>query len=127
MRDAGRGDGGGGKKRLGSDCTADADCRSGLMCDLSTPGGMCTLACAADATCTDGRTTGVCISSMCYASCDPASDAGAICKRKGYLCTGDTGHMGCTPNPDAGSTPKPDAAPPADDGGDPTADDASTD
>src|SRR5689334_23215106 len=40
MRDAGRGDGGGGKKRLGSDCTADADCRSGLMCDLSTPGGM---------------------------------------------------------------------------------------
>jgi hypothetical protein len=63
---------------------------------------------------------GVCLMSLCYASCDLTSDAGtaadggmvAPCKNKSFACMDAPGHptMVCAPNPNADSGKGDDAA-----------------
>ncbi len=110
----------GGKKDIGSPCTATTDCRPGLMCDPSFPMGMCTEACTMDTDClANSHSGGACIGSTCYATCvltdagtvstdDAGAEAGAPkapCKNKAFACmaVANETSMVCLPT-DAGTS-----------------------
>jgi hypothetical protein len=91
-------------KDIGSPCTTSAECRSGLMCDTSFPGGLCTKACTMDMECTGKRISGACVGNLCFAACvmGAVSDAGVPkppCKNKAFDCVPVPGHAGmvCLP------------------------------
>lgn len=69
---------------IGDDCTINQDCGAGRICDLSQPGGYCTIPeCESTATCPDGT---VCIEfpnteSYCMLHCEGNDDC-----RDGYVC-----------------------------------------
>jgi hypothetical protein len=107
-------------KDLGSACTASAECKTGLMCDLSLPNGLCTKACMTDTECAGKRVSGACIDNLCFATCvlGAVTDAGrpkAACKNRSFACVDVPGRtaMVCLPPGDAGS---PDAGPTRDGG-----------
>jgi hypothetical protein len=102
-------------KQIGSPCMADTDCTTGLTCNMTFPGGMCTKACAMDGDCAGkGGSVGACITMLCFASC-VAPDAGVLteagtpkapCKNKAFDCEPITGHTptyACLPNAEAGT------------------------
>jgi hypothetical protein len=102
-------------KQIGSPCTADTDCTTGLTCNMTFPGGMCTKACAMDSDCAGkGGSVGACITMLCFASC-VGPDAGVLteagtpkapCKNKAFVCEPITGHTpiyACLPNAEAGT------------------------
>jgi hypothetical protein len=101
-------------KQIGSPCTTDSECTTGLTCNLTFPGGMCTKACAMDSDCAGkGGSVGACITMLCFASC-VGPDAGILteagtpkapCKNKAFECEPITGHTptyACIPNLEAG-------------------------
>jgi hypothetical protein len=103
-------------KALGSPCTMDAECETGLMCNTSIAGGLCTKSCTMNGECTaKGGAVGACVQSICFAPCDVAADGGSIvddagktkaaCKNKALVCTAVAGATApiCLPNPDAGA------------------------
>jgi hypothetical protein len=87
---------------------------------------MCTKSCAMDTECAGrGGSIGVCLNSICYASCVPAVDAGASddggapeggasapCKNKSFACLEAPGHtsMACQPAPETDAAGGDDAA-----------------
>ena len=102
-------------KQIGSPCMADTDCSTGLTCNMTFPGGMCTKACAMDSDCAGkGGSVGACITMLCFASC-VGPDAGVLteagtpkapCKNKAFDCEPITGHTptyACLPNAEAGA------------------------
>ena len=102
-------------KQIGSPCTADTDCTTGLTCNMTFSGGMCTKACAMDSDCAGkGGSVGACITMLCFASC-VGPDAGVLteegtpkapCKNKAFDCEPITGHTpayACLPNAEAGA------------------------
>jgi hypothetical protein len=102
-------------KQIGSPCAADTDCTTGLTCNMTFPGGMCTKACAMDGDCAGkGGSVGACLMMLCFASC-VGPDAGVLteagtpkapCKNKAFDCEPITGHTptyACVPNPEAGT------------------------
>jgi hypothetical protein len=102
-------------KAIGSPCLADTDCATGLTCNMTFPGGMCTKACAGDGDCMGrGGSVGACIMMLCFAAC-PGPDAGVLteagtpkapCKNKAFDCEPITGHTptyACLPNAEAGA------------------------
>lgn len=102
-------------KDIGSSCTATAECAMGLMCDMSFPNGICTLACQMDSQCVGRRIMGICVNSLCFAPCTPTApvtDAGADaappkspCKNSTFECVSvpNETSMVCLPNPEAGA------------------------
>jgi hypothetical protein len=74
---------------IGDDCSTNQDCGSGRICDLSQPGGYCTVRPCEDTTsCPDGS---VCIhfentESYCMLYCEGNGDC-----RDGYVCVRDVG------------------------------------
>lgn len=94
-------------QRIGTPCTADAQCDPGLICAktfymglvrVDIPGGYCTLSCASDPTlCPASSFCGVFnFGKFCLSDCPPDP-----C-RKGYSCcnpaSGPDGPQGCTPS-----------------------------
>lgn len=86
---------------VGTPCTANADCATGLVCGKSfntaagvvkVPGGYCTLDCS-NATCPTGSFCGsFSFGKFCLSDCPPDP-----C-RKGYQCCQNSGQKGCTPD-----------------------------
>jgi hypothetical protein len=77
--------------RIGDSCETSAECPGGAICDVTAPGGYCTLdGCDAES-CPDGT---VCIefdsqNSFCLEYCEDTSEC-----RKGYVCRTDIGSAG---------------------------------
>lgn len=82
-----QGSGGAGAAIIGRPCATDADCTNGeFRCQLSVPGGYCSMWCATDAECPAGTLCGPYPLSrvswgMCMNSCSTSKDC-----RPGYVC-----------------------------------------
>jgi hypothetical protein len=73
---------------IGSDCSSDAECGTGRICDRSSHGGYCTVSpcdrdsCPADSVCVEFEDE----STWCMATCDTDSDC-----RDEYRCDAESG------------------------------------
>ena len=77
--------------QIGDSCETSAECPSGSICDVTAPGGYCTLETCDSESCPDGS---VCVEfnleeSFCLESCESSSE----CRRE-YVCRTDVGPAG---------------------------------